>query len=206
MNRTLYKIEKNSRDVVNSILTNIIKMLTNRGLLAESDLDKNIKNLLDNIAENMIYVIKLNNNKKLALIIVPHKITAVHKSYGANEFLEKYGKHRKIVVVRDIAKKAKQYITTNYPGTEIFLEDELMFNLVDHHLIPKHILLTKEEGKKVKSEYNLTNKNAPKILHTDPVARYYNMQIGDICKILRPSDKAGTTPSYRLVIKGEITK
>jgi len=206
MSNSLYKVEKNNSDVVNTILTNTIKMLTNRELLDSNNLDTNINNLLDNITEDMIYKITLNNEKQLILKIVPNKISAFKRSFGADTFLNKYSKNKKILVVKDIATKAEQHIRNNYPTTEIFLERELMFDIVSHYLVPKHILLPKEEAEKVIKEYNVTKKQIPKIFINDPVAKYYNMQLNDICKILRPSEKSGISIGYRLVVKGDVNK
>lgn len=206
MSTLLYKIEKTYDDTIKTVLTNIIKMVTNRGHLDKKDLDKNISQLTSKISDDMIYSIKLNNNKKLAIIVMPYKITAINKSFGAIDFLNKFANDMKIVVVKEMAKKVKQYINTNYTDAEIFDEDELMINLVDHFFVPEHILLSKEVGRKVMAAYNCKKTDMPKIYNTDPVARYYGMQIGDICKIVRPSEKSGYAIYYRRVVKGDVNK
>ena len=49
-------------------------------------------------------------------------------------------------------------------------------------------------------KYNATKKQIPKILITDPVARYYGMRLGDMCKIIRKNKYIGSIISYRIVI------
>jgi DNA-directed RNA polymerase subunit H (RpoH/RPB5) len=43
-------------------------------------------------------------------------------------------------------------------------------------------------------------------MSTDPVAKYYNMKPGEICKIIRPSKLTCDAPFYRIVIKSKSMK
>ncbi|CAH6421825.1 DNA-directed RNA polymerase subunit RPB5 [uncultured virus] len=208
-NVNLYQIEKNTEDTRKTLLANVVKMLTERKLLNKENLDDNIKNILNIINDDLIYLInidKLINNleKNFAIKIIFQKITAMNKSYGMSEFLVNYKKYPKIIIVKDISKKALQYVFNNFTNTEIFLEKELMINIIDHVLVPKHEILEDNDAKEVLTKYNAKKRNMPKILSSDPIARYFNMKSGQICKIIRPSEKSGLTVSYRLVIKGSI--
>ncbi len=113
-----------------------------------------------------------------------------------------YKKNSKLVVVKEISKKAGQLVKTNYPKTEIFLDVELLMNIIDHHLVPRHELLEASEVKTFYEKFNCKKRNMPKILTSDPIVRYYNMNIGDICRITRPSENSGYSVTYRLVVKG----
>lgn len=106
----------------------------------------------------------------------------------------------KIIVVKEINKKAIQYVYNTFPNAEVFIENELLINLIDHDLVPEHEILSKEECDELLENYNAKKRNLPKILKTDPVARYYNMKPGDICKIIRPSEQSGFVAFYRLVV------
>ncbi len=128
----------------------------------------------------------------------------MNKATGISDFLNSYKNNPKLVVVNSINKKAKQYISINYPKTEIFTEVELMVNLVDYVLVPKHEVLSKDEIDKFYKEFNCKKRNMPKMLTGDAVARYYNVKPGDIVRILRPSTTSGEAPAYRLVVKGEL--
>ena len=84
----------------------------------------------------------------------------------------------------------------------MFLEKELMINIIEHDIVPEHKILTPEEKLIFYEEYSCKKKNLPRILNTDPVAKYYNMKPGDICKIIRVSEVSGSVFSYRIVTKG----
>jgi DNA-directed RNA polymerase I, II, and III subunit RPABC1 len=202
--KKIYQVEKNNEDIRQTILTNIVKMLTERKLLNIKDQDKNIESIIKKQSDDMIYTLDLPDNNKFAIKITPHKVTAINRSFGISEFLVAHKNHPKIIVVREISKKARQYIINNFTKTEIFIEEEMMINIVEHDIVPKHELLTEEEANTFYIDFGCKKKNMPKILHTDPIAKYYNMQPNNICRILRPSAKSGLSASYRLVIKGNI--
>jgi DNA-directed RNA polymerase subunit H (RpoH/RPB5) len=204
----LFQIEKSTNEVRDIVLTNIIKMLTERELLKKTNLNKNIQKLIEYKSQDSNYKINLDNldKKSLLLKIIPKKITAVSKTFGISEFLNKYKDQHKIIIVKDITKKARQYIINNYENTEIFLEEYLMINLIENIYVPEHKILNKVEVDEFYKKYNVKKKNIPKMLSDDAVAKYYNMKPGDICRIIRPSQTSGLYVTYRLVIKGSLKK
>jgi len=107
-----------------------------------------------------------------------------------------------ILVLKDKPNNAvrKEILNPKYSNTEIFERKHLMFNVTKHILVPEHILLSKEEAKKVMETYSCTNEQLPKIYHTDPQVKYHGMKIGDVCKIVRNNKQNGTEISYRIVI------
>ena len=59
----LIPIVKNTESVKNMVLTNIIKILTERKLLDKANIEKNIMNITENKPDNNIYKIALDNNE-----------------------------------------------------------------------------------------------------------------------------------------------
>ena len=106
-----------------------------------------------------------------------------------------------IIVVQDkpTPQIAKELLNEEYKGYEVFLMKNLIFNITHHDLVPKHVILTEEEGKRILEEFQTTKSQLPKLLSTDPVAKYYGMKSGDICKIFRQSPMTGESIYYRLV-------
>lgn len=77
----------------------------------------------------------------------------------------------------------------------------LQFNILNHSLVPKHIILNNEEKDEFYKKYNIMNdKQIPEISRFDPVSQVIGMVPGNICKIIRPSKTAITTNYYRLCV------
>eukprot|EP01096_Ripella_sp_DP13-Kostka_P001200 TRINITY_DN11445_c0_g1_i1.p1 TRINITY_DN11445_c0_g1~~TRINITY_DN11445_c0_g1_i1.p1 ORF type:complete len:207 (+),score=100.12 TRINITY_DN11445_c0_g1_i1:107-727(+) len=83
---------------------------------------------------------------------------------------------------------------------EFFLDEELMVNITRHELVPQHVLLTQEETDALLQRYKLEKTQLPRILVTDPVAKYFGMEEGEVVKIIRKSQTAGKYITYRLVM------
>ena len=82
---------------------------------------------------------------------------------------------------------------------EFFSFDEVIINITEHELVPKHEVLTEDEKQEVLKRYNVTETQLPRILRTDPVSRYLGVKPGQLLKITRNSDTAGHYVTYRLV-------
>lgn len=76
------------------------------------------------------------------------------------------------------------------------------FDVLGHELVPKHILLTKEEADQLLEKYKIKPFQLPKIKESDPAVKAINGKVGDIVKILRKSPTAGVSEYFRYVVKG----
>jgi DNA-directed RNA polymerase subunit H (RpoH/RPB5) len=88
-------------------------------------------------------------------------------------------------------------------GIFIIVENikRLQFNILNHVLVPEHIVINDEEVKEVMTKYNITDKiQFPDISRFDPVSRAIGLKPGQICKIIRPSKTAITTTYYRVCV------
>ena len=75
----------------------------------------------------------------------------------------------------------------------------LQYNILEHDLVPPHVVLSKSDGLAIKQKYNImTDKQMPDISRFSPVAQLIGIRPGDICKIIRPSKTAIQTEFYRI--------
>jgi DNA-directed RNA polymerase subunit H (RpoH/RPB5) len=77
----------------------------------------------------------------------------------------------------------------------------LQFNILNHILVPQHIIMKNSEVNDIMKKYNITDTNQfPDISRFDPVARAIGLRPGQVCHIIRPSETSVTADYYRICI------
>lgn len=135
------------------------------------------------------------------------KFFVVSKSLAKKDFTvlsekikEDYGDIKIIIIAEDYPPAALKKDIAKNKNIQFFLFKQLVINITKHVKVPKHTVLSEEEAQTlVFDRYKCTRAQLPKILATDPVAKYYDMKQGQICKIVRPSISTGEVIVYRVV-------
>jgi DNA-directed RNA polymerase subunit H len=76
------------------------------------------------------------------------------------------------------------------------------FDVLSHEYVPHHVLIPREEAKKLLREWGVKGIQLPWIRASDPVARALGARPGDLVKIIRKSEVSGVTVVYRYVVPG----
>lgn len=87
-----------------------------------------------------------------------------------------------IVAQNGMTPSAKQALVDMAPkySLEQFREAELMINITEHELVPKHVVMTPEEKKELLQRYKLKEQQLPRVQQSDPVARYFGLRRGQV--------------------------
>mmetsp|Transcript_2873 Transcript_2873/g.5274 ORF Transcript_2873/g.5274 Transcript_2873/m.5274 type:complete len:115 (+) Transcript_2873:326-670(+) len=82
----------------------------------------------------------------------------------------------------------------------VFFEVELVLNITHHDMVPKHRLISAGEKRQLLLKYKVTQEQLPRIMLTDPVAKYLGLKRGDVVEITRHSETAGRYTTYRVCL------
>jgi DNA-directed RNA polymerase subunit H len=198
MNTSIFQTEYNEEGKKTVIFENNAKMIANRSKKNDEDINNYFTEIFDqfkaNYDNNTTYY--RNGDTKIAVKLLLRKITTIRKIEDIEDFLDKYKDYYKFIIVNKITPKAyKQFL--EYDNLEVFFDDDLLVNKIDHIFVPKHIVLSKEEQDQIRKEYGFKRIEIGIIKQSDPIARYYNLQPGEIIGIERASKNSGIAVYYR---------
>ena len=106
-----------------------------------------------------------------------------------------------IIIVKDsfndtLMETIKELYLKDRIFVRIFTLDTLQFNILNHDLVPKHVIVDNIE--KIKEKFNISNnKEFPEISRFDPVAKSIGLRPGQLCEIRRNSKTAIDYSFYR---------
>lgn len=73
------------------------------------------------------------------------------------------------------------------------------YDVTKHMLVPKHSKLGEKDTAELLATYNITVRELPRILATDPAVQHLDVKEGDVIRIVRTSESAGDSVFYRRV-------
>ncbi len=195
----------NEKKFLFKVRKTVLEMLTDRGYTITDLYNINFTDFSILVDSNKIDIIaKKPNNEEVYVYFYTDS-----KNFGKNEFKNSVASIKEnnendiniILVINDKINDPvkKEMIKPQYKNVEIFMKKLLTFNITRHDLVPKHTLLTEDEIQKIVDKYNTPKHMFPKMLSTDPVAKYYGVKPGDMFEITRKSASVGKCLSYRIV-------
>ena len=181
----------------------VLEMLEDRGYLVPENFKLSFENFLLIFEENNLDIHLIKNEKDSIIVRFMHDYnknltkkdldnivqTIIETTENENINIVLIMKNRTTTSNKDLVDRTK--------NVEIFCQDYLVLNPTKHFLVPKHSILSKEEETQVLKKYGCTKAQLPKLPHTDPIAKYYGMKPGDICKIVRNNASSGQHIYYR---------
>lgn len=177
---------------------------------------RDVPDLEDISADNFtdFFTSQINNNTSVITINNTYKIIYnIEKRPSFNNIEEAlyngHGKggniytHNIILVLQNrLQSKEIKKLEKLKLNMQIFMLRELQYNITKHYLVPKHELIKNpDDVKKVLEDFSLHSiSQLPLILQTDPMAKWLYAQPGDVIKITRPSESAGSYTIYRCCV------
>ena len=198
---------------------NILKLLEYQKYDISSQKDITIEELQTRIETNSIdFLLEKKMEKMLCYISLFKQLRPSHiQEYSEDifQFRELIGlKDQLIIISKDtfnnttdsgLSETIVNMINNIYMKQElyvnVFLLSNLQFNILEHYLIPKHIVLEEQEVSEIKKKFNITNNSElPTISRFDPMAKSIGLKPQQICKIIRPSKTTINSIYYRICI------
>jgi len=186
-----------------------LEMLEDRGYEVPDSLKISAFEFTQNFESNKIDFIVSNKDKK---IFIHHHLDTKALSKKDLELLSKQIEEDLpdencsiILIMEDKPTPAiyKEIEQATFGKVELFLTYQLCVNISHHEMNPKFRILTEEEIEKITTELKTPKNKFPQILSTDPMARYYGVEPGQVFEVTRKSHNTGVSITYRTVIKGK---
>jgi len=133
-----------------------------------------------------------------------HMYTAVTELFDVEAVLDRDRDGLMIIVADEPNDTLVKEIQQVYRNEGVFVTvmnmKRLLFNILDHTLVPKHEVMTEIAQTAFLKKYNIQDKagEVPLISRFDPVAMAIGLRPGQICEITRPSQTAIQAKYYRL--------
>lgn len=194
------------------VRTTILEMLQDRGYSTDSYSMRDFDHFCDQFPScikdttNLRIVVHKEEpdgkNKSLLVYFSDEEKMALKHLKLLLENLINEGIKNLIIVLREgISPAAKKFILEcGSISITSFVEKNLLFNITHHRLIPKHRIISENEKQKLLKVKMIKESVMPKILISDPVAKYYGAQRGDVVEIERKSETAGKIKTWRITI------
>ncbi|XP_010247052.1 PREDICTED: DNA-directed RNA polymerases IV and V subunit 5B-like [Nelumbo nucifera] len=105
-----------------------------------------------------------------------------------------------LILQSEILPQARKEVEQFPCKVEFFQITDLLINITKHVLKPKHEILTPEEKEKILNKYSLEDKQMPRMLQSDAIARYYGLEKGQVVKVIYSGEITGSHVTYRCVV------
>lgn len=155
------------------------------GLLAESTEEPNEKSAPYLFIDKLSIVFKKNKEQVLVyFFILDIKIKKVDMEH-INALMVKKKCESVILIIREKITSRVSSIFELLNKSQIFYEKEMCVDPTAHKLSPKFRILDQDEINDLLNSYSCSLNNLPGMFKDKPIAKYFNLQVGDVVEITR---------------------
>lgn len=195
----IQKTERSNDELIQDILSNTLKMLSNRRYVVDDQLQPLLNLDEPNMTSyaNSEYTVTANNGVIYAIKITLEAGTTHKAGSSIANFAEAYP-GPKIYACSAPTSEVIKYGNRNQ--IQVIDEQFLRYDLLEHDLQPKFELLSPKEQRLMLRDYAVTRAVLPDMAYNDRVARYFDLPVGTIIRIVRPSPQTGVAVVYRRIV------
>lgn len=191
---------------IRTVVSNISKMLAARG-----DDVSYIEEHAAAVDTHRFFseLITLDTDRTMVLFALCKKVLMDWKADEDEDMISRHGRRNFVMVLADSpSSPMMQFLIGRDKAIhaqggmlQVFLLRELMYNPLDHELVPPHSKLSEQEARAVLDSYMIKHRaQLPAISRSDAIARRLGLQQGDIVRITRYSETSGMYNHYRCVV------
>ena len=131
----------NKNDKIETVIKTLCRIIYERKYSNKSlkEIFEKLKPIIND--DQMLFTI---DDKKFGIKFVSNFLTTIKKEASIENFLEKNSDVHKFVIINRLSDRAVKQIL-EHKNTEVFTMDELLIVVIDHYLVPQHILLSSDE-------------------------------------------------------------
>ena len=149
------------------------------------------------------HVTSKNGNSTFPKLRDSHINDYIDDLFNLEEILDKNDELLIIVKDQNINKTLEEYMEFIFIKDNHYINilkiSELLFNILDHCMVPEHKILNEKEKEKIYEKYKIMqDSELPEISRFDPVAKALGLKPGEVCEITRSSKTSITSKYYRL--------
>tara|TARA_Y100000389_G_scaffold140342_1_gene138142 strand:+ start:219 stop:974 length:756 start_codon:yes stop_codon:yes gene_type:complete len=102
-------------------------------------------------------------------------------------------------IINEMEKNNYPLQNKHFRNVNVFTINNITNNIMEHRLVPKHrVIRNKNEISEILEKCNCLINQLPIILKNDIMSKILRISSGDICEIIRKSQKCGEYPFYRV--------
>lgn len=164
--------------------------------------NKQMDMLVEHSTDNRKCYVRYNIDKSLKQSIILETIAELYQNKST---LTSKDDEIIFIIKDDPTDTLKKVIEDLYTRNGIFVSvynfHRLLYNILEHSMVPKHIVLSEEEKQHTFEKYNIANElQVAEISRFDPVAVAIGLRPNQLCKIIRKSKTAIESEYYRICI------
>ena len=166
---------------VQQLFENVIKMFEIR----KYQFDKSKYTIVEDEDINSFIFEEYVKDKSLAVHFIKTK-TGIKDIKNITTQNQEQNVHKIIFITKyDMSNQARKELVSSNFDIEIFNFSELVINIMNHRLVPNHVLLTDEQSQQIIKKFG---KKIPHIKKTDRICRHFDGKVDQIFEIQRNTE------------------